>query len=89
MVTLRKNLNLIKRYSEAILYIILLIVAVSLCITNNMYITMIPIAFLVGMIGQIIFGKRVMTSLFIGILSVILLQMKTPANIILNLINTF
>lgn len=86
---MRKNLNLIKRYSEAILYIILLIVAVSLCITNNMYITMIPIAFLVGMIGQIIFGKRVMTSFFIGILSVILLQMKTPANIILNLINTF
>lgn len=85
---MKKSLNLIKRYGEAIIYIILLIIAVSLCITNNIYITMIPIAFLSGIIGQIIFGKRVMTSFFIGVLSVIFLQMKTPASLVTNLINT-
>lgn len=86
---MKKNLNIIKRYVEAIVYSILLVVAIYLCLINNIYITMILIAFITGMIGQIIFGKRIMTSFFAGVLSIILLQIKLPAQLVNNLVITF
>ncbi len=86
---MKKNINIIKRYTEAIVYSISLIVVISLCLANNIYITMLPIAFVSGIVGQILFGKRIMTSFFAGILSIVLLQIKVPAQLINNLIVTF
>lgn len=85
---MKKKSNLIKVYIEAIVYSVLLILFISLCFIDNIYVTMLPIAFLVGAIGQIIFGKRVMTSVFSAIISIILLQMKTPALLGQNVIKT-
>ena len=69
MITLKKKFNLVRVYIEAIIYILTLILAISLCLTDNIYITMIPIAFITGGIGQIVFGKKIMTSFFSGIIS--------------------
>lgn len=79
---------MIKKYVEAVIYSIILVISMLLCLTDNIYITMLPIAFVVGILGQIIFGKKVMTSFFCGILSIILLQIRRPALLSENLLNT-
>ena len=85
---MKKKFNLVRVYIEAIIYILTLILAISLCLTDNIYITMIPIAFITGGIGQIVFGKKIMTSFFSGIISVVLLQMENPALIWNNLLES-
>ena len=56
---MKKKMNLIKVYIEAILYSLAIIVAMFLCLSDNLYITMFPIAFVIGALGQIIFGKKI------------------------------
>lgn len=85
---MNRKSNIAKMYVEAILYSLILIVAIFLCLTDNIYITMFPIAFIVGILGQIIFGKKIMTSFFSGILSIVLLQMKNPSLIWNNLLES-
>jgi hypothetical protein len=80
---------MIKVYAEAIIYIVLLIISIYMCLSDNIYITMLPIAFVIGTIGQIIFGKRVMTSFFCGILAIIFRQVRTPSLMIENITETF
>lgn len=75
-------------YAEGIAYIIALILTMYLCLVDNLYITMIPIAFIVGFLGQITFGKRVMTTFFCSIITIILKQIKTPSLLGDNLVTT-
>lgn len=85
---MKKKSNMIKKYVEAVLYSVILIISILLCLTDNIYITMFPIAFVIGALGQVILGKRVMTSFFCGILSIIFFQIRKPAVIGENLINS-
>lgn len=85
---MKKKNSLIRKYVEAIVYSIFLILSVYLCLVDNIYITMIPISFIIGIIGQILFGKKIMTSIFSAIIAIILLQMKAPALILDNLLIT-
>lgn len=81
---MKKNYNILKRYIEAIVYCVLLVVSTLLCVSNNIFIKMIPIAFITGIIGQIVFGKKFMTSFFSFILAIILLQIKVPSDLLSN-----
>lgn len=83
MITLKKKNSMIKKYVEAIIYSVVLIISVYLSLTDNIYITMIPIAFISGIIGQILFGKKIMTSIFSAIIAIVFLHIKNP-NIILD-----
>ena len=71
---------------EAILYSVLLVICTALCISNNLYIKMIPIAFFMGLLGQVVFGKKIMTSFFSFIIAIVLTQVRTPSNILNNLL---
>ena len=77
--------NILKNYIEAVLYCIILVIGVALCLSNNIYIKMIPIAFFIGIYGQVLFGKKLMTSFFTFMLGLVLTQIKTPSSILLNL----
>lgn len=75
-------------YAEGVLYIVALILAMYLCLADNLYITMVPIAFIIGFLGQIIFGKRVMTTFFCTIITLLLKQVRTPSTLWENIITT-
>ena len=64
------------QYIEAIIYILLIILASVANIYGSIYIKMIPMLFIVGILGKIIFGKPVTTTLFGFIVSVCVLHLK-------------
>ncbi len=76
------------KYLEAVVYSVVLIALVILCLKNNLYINMIPIALIIGVLGQVTLGKRVMTSFFVSVLTIILLQMRNGQTLGLNLLVT-
>ena len=80
--------NILKVYIEAVVYCILLVIGIYLCLSNNIYIKMLPIAFVIGVFGQVFFGKRLMTSFFSFMLAIVLSQVKTPASIVANLVQS-
>lgn len=86
---MKKNNNVLKRYIEAVIYCVLLVVGILLCVSNNIFVKMIPIAYIMGILGQIVFGKKFMTSFFSFILAIILLQIKAPSDLIANLTAAF
>ncbi len=75
---MKKRNNEIKKYIEAVLYSVVLILLVILMLSDNLYIKMIPIGISIGVLGQITLGKRAMTSFFSCILSILILQMRNP-----------
>lgn len=79
--------NEIKKYIEAIIYSIVLILLVLLMLTGNLYIEMIPIGIIIGVLGQITLGKRAMTSFFTCILSILILQMRNPKILNVNIVS--
>ena len=83
-----KSKKVALKYLEGFVYCFLLLVSVMLCISGNTYIKMIPIAFISGLIGQIMFGKKAMTSMFSCIIAIVLSQLKTPALLNQNIIST-
>ena len=76
------------KYLEGFIYCFVLIVSVLLCTSGNTFIKMIPIAFLSGAVGQIMFGKKAMTSIFSCIISIVLLQVRTPGTLVQNITST-
>ena len=85
---MKNKLSMITVYAEGIVYIVALILTMYLCLVDNLYITMIPIAFIVGFLGQITFGKRIMTTFFCSIITIILKQIKTPSLLGDNIVTT-
>lgn len=85
---MKNKLSMLTIYAEGIVYIVALILAMYLCLVDNLYITMIPIAFIIGFLGQITFGKRIMTTFFCSIITIILKQVRTPSTIGDNIITT-
>ncbi len=85
---MKKKSNLALKYVEGIIYCVMLLISVMLSISGNTYIKMIPIAFLSGIIGQVLLGKKAMTSIFTCLLSITLLQVKSPAMLKENIIMT-
>lgn len=75
---MKKRNNEVKKYIEAVLYSVVLILLVILMLSDNLYIKMIPIGIIIGTLGQITLGKRAMTSFFSCILSILILQMRNP-----------
>ena len=85
---MKNKMSLLLIYAEAIVYILALILSIYLCFADNIYIRMLPIALIIGVIGQITFGKRVMTTFFCSIISIILTQIKNPSNLGQNIVET-
>ena len=83
---MKKKDNILLKYIEAIVYCILLVISISLCISGNMYVKMVPIACIVGILGQIVFDRKFITTAFTFIISIILLQIKIPSQLFYNLI---
>lgn len=83
---MKKKNNVLKRYIEAIIGCVILVIGVLMCISGNTFIKMIPIAFIIGILGNLVFDKKVMTSFFAFILALVLLQIRMPAQIILNIV---
>ena len=75
-------------YAEAIVYIVALIISIYLCFADNIHIRMLPIALMIGVIGQVTFGKKIMTTFFCSIISLILTQVKNPAHLGQNIVET-
>lgn len=83
---MKKKNNVLKRYIEAIIGCIILVLGVYMCISGNTFIKMFPIMFVVGIISQFIFEKKYMTSFFSFLLALVLLQIKIPSQILANII---
>lgn len=75
---MKKKNNEIKKYIEAVIYSVALILLVVLMLSENLYIEMIPIGIIIGVLGQITLGKKVMTSFFTCVISILILQMRNP-----------
>ena len=73
---------------EGFIYCFVLLVSVMLCISGNTFVKMIPIAFISGAIGQMMFGKKAMTSIFSCIVSIVLLQVRNPGLLLQNITAT-
>lgn len=85
---IKKMSKMTLKYLEGLIYCALLLVSVMICISGNMYIKMIPVAFISGLIGQMMFGKKAMTSIFSCIVAIILLQVKIPGMLVQNITTT-
>lgn len=57
-----------------------------MCMSGNLFIKMLPIAFIVGIVGYFIFDKKAMTSFFTILLAIVLLQIRIPSQIFSNII---
>ncbi len=86
---MKKKNGILKRYIEAILYCIVLVIGIYTCLYGNIFINMIPIVFLIGILGYIVFEKKMMTSFFLFLLAIVMLQIKVPSELVSNLINSF
>ena len=82
---MKKRENIMLKYLEAIIGCILLVVCVYWCISGYIFFKMIPIACIVGILGQIVFNRKFMATIFTFIVSIILLQMKMPSQLLYNL----
>lgn len=83
---MRKKDNILLKYVEAVVGCILLVICINLCISGNIFFKMIPIACIVGILGQIVFNRKFMTTVFTFIVSVVLLQIKMPSQLLYNLL---
>lgn len=83
---MKKKNNVWKKYIEAIIGCIILVLGVFMCISGNLYIKMFPIAFITGIIGYFIFEKKIMTTFFTFLLAIVLLQIRVPSQIFSNII---
>ena len=82
---MKKRENIMLKYLEAIIGCILLVICVYWCISGNIFFKMIPIACIVGILGQIVFNRKFMATIFTFIISIILLQIKMPSQVLSNL----
>ena len=78
-------------YIEAIIYILAIIVAIFACYEGSIYIKMLPLLFVLGFIGRIIFDRPVITTLFGIVASVCIIQITSNLsmndNLLLSLFN--
>lgn len=73
-------------YIEAVVYILAIIVAIFACYEGNIYIKMLPILFILGFIGRIIFDRPVITTFFGIAAAVCIIQITSNLNIYDNLL---
>lgn len=85
----KKEKNHIKMLVESIVYIFAIIISVFAYVYGNMYIRMIPLLFILGIIGKIIFNRPVVTSIFSIIVSICFVKLSGITNIIENLAISF
>ena len=71
MVFLKKKDNILFKYLEAILGCVLLVISIYWCIYGNIFFKMLPIACIVGILGQIVFNRKFMATIFTFIISII------------------
>lgn len=83
---MKKRDNILLKYVEAIVYCILLVIGINLCVSGNIYVKMVPIVCIVGILGQIVFNRKFMTTAFTFIISIVLLQIKMPSQLLYNLL---
>ena len=85
---MKKKNNVWKKYLEAIIGCIILVLGILMCISGGLYIKMLPIAFITGIIGYFVFDKKLMTSFFAFLLTIVLLQIRVPSQIFSNIITS-
>lgn len=82
---MKKKDNILFKYLEAILGCVLLVMFIYWCIYGNIFFKMLPIACIVGILGQVVFNRKFMTTIFTFIISIVLLQIKIPSQLLYNL----
>ena len=85
---MKKKMSMLLIYAEAIVYIVALILSIYLCFADNIHIRMLPIALMIGVIGQVTFGKKIMTTFFCTLISLVLTQIKNPSHLGQNMLET-
>lgn len=75
-------------YMESIVYVCSIIVVVMANVYGPIQIRMIPLLFLLGMIGDIIFKRSVITTIFGAIVSLCIVYMSGVTNILENMITS-
>jgi hypothetical protein len=87
----KKNSKKTILYIEAVVYICAIIVGIFACNLGNIYVKMLPILFVLGVIGRIVFDRPVITTIF-GIITSLCINKITSSssfsdNLFISLIN--
>ncbi len=81
----------LKLYIESMLYVILVFLVIFLNIYGNIYIRMLPILFILGIIGKTVYDKPIITSIYGFLVSVVLMKLHggytTDQNIYFSIYN--
>ena len=85
----KKNMKFLTKntilYIEAIVYILAIIVGVIACDVGPIYIRMLPILFILGFVGRIIFDRPVITTVFGIITALCITKLTNNSNFFDNL----
>lgn len=68
------------KYIETIVYILAIIVAIFACNCGIIYIKMLPILFILGFVGKIIFDRPVVTTIFGIVTAICIIEITTNLN---------
>ena len=82
----KKDIQHMKYILESVIYIIAIIVIIAANIFGNIYIRMIPLLFILGIIGKIIFNRPVTTTVFSIIVSICFVKLSGISSLKENLL---
>ena len=73
--------NKFKEILESIVYIILLIIVIFASVYGSIYIRFIPLLFLLGIVGNLVFKRKIITTILGFLISLCINYLKTPLDI--------
>lgn len=85
---LNSNSSKLLLYIEAICYAIVIVLVILLNNYGIIYIKMVPLLFLLGVAGNLVFNRSVITSLFGGIVSFCVLYLDSSTNVSSDILNS-
>ena len=72
-----RNLEKLK-FFEGIVYVLLIITTIIANTYGNIYIKLVPLLFFLGIIGKVVYGRPVITALFGGTFSIVVMYINKP-----------
>ena len=85
----KRKLKHIKYLIESSVYIISIVIVIFANIFGSVYIRMIPLLFILGIIGNIVFKRPVITSIFSTVVSICFVKLSGVTNVFENLLFSF
>lgn len=76
-------------YIEAVVYILAVVVVIFSNVYGNIYIKMIPLLFILGIIGNIFFDRQIITTTFGIVVAMCLIHLKTGVPVLENIFLSF